>query len=748
MTTSQYPGQIDIFVTHQDNQDRIFADHPNYLQSAVVNIETELGAGGVKGSQTNLKLRLSESHDETGNNVDWYTNNYGSEIFIGDIVVFDQTSTTSITLSGGIGNDKIVGVVTETTSNGSLTPIISNGLATAKIYAETGNISVGDWLTTSTIPGFATKALSNTKTYFARATRTLSSGSSGYHVISVGVTNSSVIEHGHTSVPGDGGQLGDNVVDNRVLKNDEDYVVRNFSSTESVTISGDLIVLGKEIVTQVEIISGSQILASDLTVYGNSYLGNQISDITEVQGVLQVADDPSTVNINGTISFGKYNDLWNGITFNYPTQSVSVGNSWDFSESQYVNLSETIIVSGENESFSNLGRINDLLDPTLPQDAATKIYVDTISEQASANAYNQAYTLVAATSGSGGGGSSFITGTLGETINPGQPAYQKVSDGLWYLAQAIDDKVTMLSICKQGGTVGQTGTFIRFEKITGLSGLPTSSELYLSQTIAGGITSSVPSSGIVAFLGLSEGTTTFDVGIALVAYDSSTANSSGQVIASENLSETLAIGNSAGGYQIDMNLNKIIGLGNPTLPQDATTKIYVDTLVEATSGQGSSPSTIPTLTQVLSAGNSANGLKITNLADPTENQDAATKAYVDTHAVSGSSGAGITWSEVTGTTQAAVANNGYIINNEGLVTVTLPTVIPFGSTIAVVGKGIGGWKISQNNNQSIHYINVTTTIGTSGYIASTSQYDCIELLNIVENNEFVVRNSVGTVEMN
>lgn len=69
----------------------------------------------------------------------------------------------------------------------------------------------------------------------------------------------------------------------------------------------------------------------------------------------------------------------------------------------------------------------------------------------------------------------------------------------------------------------------------------------------------------------------------------------------QNLSEVLAQGNSAGANQIDMNNNKIVDLDAPTLVGDATNKSYVDiqdqsildqansytnTLVEATSGQG------------------------------------------------------------------------------------------------------------------------------------------------------------------
>ena len=58
--------------------------------------------------------------------------------------------------------------------------------------------------------------------------------------------------------------------------------------------------------------------------------------------------------------------------------------------------------------------------------------------------------------------------------------------------------------------------------------------------------------------------------------------------------------------------------------------------------------------------------------------------------------AGITWTEVTGTSQAAAVDNGYICNNASLVTVTLPPTCAVGKLISIAGKGAGLWKIAQN----------------------------------------------------
>jgi hypothetical protein len=71
---------------------------------------------------------------------------------------------------------------------------------------------------------------------------------------------------------------------------------------------------------------------------------------------------------------------------------------------------------------------------------------------------------------------------------------------------------------------------------------------------------------------------------------------------------------------IAMGTNKITGLGDPTSNQDAATKTYVDTQRDtrlALSGG--------TMTGAIAMGTN----KITGLGDPTANQDAATKIYVD-----------------------------------------------------------------------------------------------------------------------
>ncbi len=109
------------------------------------------------------------------------------------------------------------------------------------------------------------------------------------------------------------------------------------------------------------------------------------------------------------------------------------------------------------------------------------------------------------------------------------------------------------------------------------------------------------------------------------------------------------------------------------------------------------------------------------------------------------SASGMTWNEVTGTTQAADVDNGYIANNAALVTVTLPTTAAVGSVVRIAGKGAGGWKLAQNASENIRFGSTITTTGTGGYLESTDDFDAVEVLCIVADTNWVVVSSIGNI---
>ncbi len=101
----------------------------------------------------------------------------------------------------------------------------------------------------------------------------------------------------------------------------------------------------------------------------------------------------------------------------------------------------------------------------------------------------------------------------------------------------------------------------------------------------------------------------------------------------------------------------------------------------------------------------------------------------------------------TGTTTASI-NQGYISTSSSIVTLTLPATAAVGSVIDMVGQGSGGWKIGLPASTVIHFGNLDTTTGVSGYISSLNRYDGVRLVNVVANTEWVVVNAQGTMTVN
>ncbi len=108
-------------------------------------------------------------------------------------------------------------------------------------------------------------------------------------------------------------------------------------------------------------------------------------------------------------------------------------------------------------------------------------------------------------------------------------------------------------------------------------------------------------------------------------------------------------------------------------------------------------------------------------------------------------GGGLTWNEETGTSDTLVVDNGYVANNAGLVTFTLPDTAGFGSILRIVGKGAGGWLIAQNAAELIHFGSQDTTTGVGGSLASTGQFDALEIVCTVADVEWTVLSSIGTI---
>ncbi len=104
--------------------------------------------------------------------------------------------------------------------------------------------------------------------------------------------------------------------------------------------------------------------------------------------------------------------------------------------------------------------------------------------------------------------------------------------------------------------------------------------------------------------------------------------------------------------------------------------------------------------------------------------------------------AGMTWTTVSGTTQSAAINNGYVTNNAGAVTVTLPTTFAVGDTIEVKGLGAGGWVLAAGTATTIRLGSSVTS--SAGSLTSANQYDTVRVTGLVANTTWSVDYALST----
>lgn len=103
----------------------------------------------------------------------------------------------------------------------------------------------------------------------------------------------------------------------------------------------------------------------------------------------------------------------------------------------------------------------------------------------------------------------------------------------------------------------------------------------------------------------------------------------------------------------------------------------------------------------------------------------------------------LVWNDVSGTTQAAAANNGYIISNASQTTVTLPATAAEGSVFGVQGKGAAGWILQMNTGQVCHFGSSATT--SAGSLTSTNQWDSVQIVCVTANTTFAVTSVIGNL---
>ena len=103
---------------------------------------------------------------------------------------------------------------------------------------------------------------------------------------------------------------------------------------------------------------------------------------------------------------------------------------------------------------------------------------------------------------------------------------------------------------------------------------------------------------------------------------------------------------------------------------------------------------------------------------------------------------------ITGATQG-VLDNGYITSSTSQIVLTLPVSSTIGSILKATNIGSGGFRIAQNAGQVIWLSNVSTTVGTGGYIQTVeTRGDSVEVIAIIASTTWQVVNSLGTFDIN
>jgi hypothetical protein len=97
---------------------------------------------------------------------------------------------------------------------------------------------------------------------------------------------------------------------------------------------------------------------------------------------------------------------------------------------------------------------------------------------------------------------------------------------------------------------------------------------------------------------------------------------------------------------------------------------------------------------------------------------------------------------------ASVANTTYITNAPTRIVIPVPlnSASIVGDFIEVRGIGAGGWKLSQPEAATVIHASSDTTIGTTGFIQSTNQYNSIRIEKVAAN-EWLVVNNTGTPDI-
>ena len=328
--------------------------------------------------------------------------------------------------------------------------------------------------------------------------------------------------------------------------------------------------------------------------------------------------------------------------------------------------------------------------------------------------------------------SAAITSTSATTLTVASPAGLPAITGSNYFLMTIDDS-TNIEIVKVTAISGSTLTIVRAQESTTASTFANNTPIELRDTATSfsnaianqGVTASVTELNYVAGV-TSAIQTQLGTKVSLDSNSNITANNfvpSYATNVTASITTTLTVA-SAEIQTFTGTQTQVVGMPDVTTLGLGQNWTIINKSTGALTVESSLGNTINTI---------AGGDSAIYVCNSLTGNTAASWTYVYVPAAGGS---GVTYSTVSGTSQAAAVNSGYIANNSSLVTITLPATAAIGSTVEVMGLGSGGWQLSAHSGQTIKLSSATTSSG--GSLASRKQYDTIVVKCIVANTTWAV----------
>ncbi len=177
----------------------------------------------------------------------------------------------------------------------------------------------------------------------------------------------------------------------------------------------------------------------------------------------------------------------------------------------------------------------------------------------------------------------------------------------------------------------------------------------------------------------------------LINYQGRLLDGTNLVNATVNMSLTLYNSPSGGGFQY----------------VDTGSVVVVDGLYSTFLGDGTA---LGTLTNALAQTNAY--LEVTVNGTPMSPRERlASVAYAVRSSRAETCPGALPWQVVSGASQQAQPNTGYLLTNDALVTVTLPTAPTPGDVVRISSIGAGGWKLAQNASQVAVTKNISGNFG-------------------------------------